>query len=169
MCIYICINYNFFIHSSINAHSGCFHILAVIDSTTINMEVHIFFLITFSFSLSRYPEVELLNHTVALFLIFRGNSIRWRHQFTFPVTMHKSSLFSASLPTLVNFCLFDDGNSDRCEVISHCDSWCLAASFYVPVGHLYVFFGKMYIFKSDFIFCYWVAWVLYILWLLTTY
>ena len=41
-------------------------------------------------------------------------------------------------------------DSDQCEVISHCsfdlyfsnNEWCWA-SFHVPLGHLYVFFGKM--------------------------
>ena len=37
----------------------------------------------------------------------------------FPLTMHKCSLFSTSLPTLIS-CLFDNSNSDRYEVVSHC-------------------------------------------------
>ena len=32
--------------------------------------------------------------------------------------VHKGSLFSTFLPTLVISCLFDDGHSNRCEVIS---------------------------------------------------
>ena len=54
------------------------------------------------------------------------------------------------LPTLVISCLLDNTHSNRWEVIAHCgfdlhfpdDYWCWA-SFYVPVGHLYIFFGKM--------------------------
>ena len=58
--------------------------------------------------------------------------------------------FSTSSPTLVISCHLDNCNSKRCEVVSHCgfdlhfpeDWWCWAA-FHVPVGHLYVFFGKI--------------------------
>ena len=67
-------------------------------------------------------------------------------------TVHKGSLFSTSLTTLVISCLFDNSHSNRCEVITYCgfdlhfrdDKWC-CASFHVSVGHLYVFFGKMFI------------------------
>ena len=51
--------------------------------------------------------------------------------------------FSASSPTLVTCVLFDDGHSDRCEVVSHwgfdlyfLDDLLCWASFHVPVGHL---------------------------------
>ena len=60
------------------------------------------------------------------------------------------SLFSTSLQIFVICGLFDISHSERCEMISHCgfnlhfsdDKW-YQASFYVPVDHLYVFFGKM--------------------------
>ena len=50
-----------------------------------------------------YLEIKLLDHMVALFLIFWETSTlpQWLHQFTLPPTVHKSSLFSASLPTLL--------------------------------------------------------------------
>ena len=70
--------------------------------------------------------------------------------------MYKGSLFSTSSSTFVISVLFDDNRSDRCEVISLCgfnlhfsgDAQHRAA-FHVPVGHLYVFFGKI----SIHIFC----------------
>ena len=37
--------------------------------------------------------------------------------------MHESFLFSASSPTLVICCLFDDILSDRFELVSHCGFW----------------------------------------------
>ena len=46
----------------------------------------------FSFSLYKYPRVELLDHMVVLFLIFWGTTILFSkvlHQFTFPPTVHK--------------------------------------------------------------------------------
>lgn len=40
-------------------------------------------------------------------------------QFTFPPLVHKGSLFSTFLQTLVISCLSDSGHSNRCEVIPH--------------------------------------------------
>ena len=39
------------------------------------------------------------------------------HQFTFPPTKYKGSLFSASSPTLLICCLFYNSHSDKSEVI----------------------------------------------------
>ena len=80
--------------------------------------------------------------------------------------MHTSSLCSTFLPTLVICCLFDGSHSDRCEVIFHCGfdlhfpdyEWCWA-SFHVPVGHPYVFFGKMSI-HSLWLFLNWTVCIL---------
>jgi len=59
--------------------------------------------------------------------------------------------FSTS-STATDSCLFDDIHSNRCEVIAHCgfdlhfpNDYCCWACFLIPVGHLYVFFGKMFI------------------------
>ena len=41
----------FFIHASVDGHLGCFHVLTVVNSAAINIEVHIYFQIVF---LSRY-------------------------------------------------------------------------------------------------------------------
>ena len=48
--------------------------------------------------------------------------------------------------------LFDDGHSDWCEGIAHCgfdlhfsNNQQRGTSFQVPVDHLYVFFGEMFI------------------------
>ena len=74
------------------------------------------------------------------------------------------------------FCLFDN-HSDRCGTMSHGgfdlrfpSYWCWA-SFPVPFGHLYIFFGKMSsdfltIFKSDcLLFCYLVVLILSVFWI----
>ena len=41
----------FFIHASVDGHLGCFHVLTVVNSAAINIEVHIYFQIVV---LSRY-------------------------------------------------------------------------------------------------------------------
>ncbi|XP_077930644.1 pre-mRNA-splicing factor ISY1 homolog isoform X2 [Halichoerus grypus] len=41
----------------------------------------------------------------------------WPHQSTFPLTVHKGSLFSTSLPALVISCLLESSHSERCKII----------------------------------------------------
>ena len=43
---------------------------------------------------------------------------QWLHQFTFPPTADKDSLFPTSLPTFVIHVLFEDSHSDRYEITS---------------------------------------------------
>ena len=69
-----------------------------------------------------YPEVELLNAMVILFLVFWGSAIlssMWLHHFTFPSSMHKGSNFSTFFPTCITssfWTVIVRGN----EVASHC-------------------------------------------------
>ena len=41
-------------------------------------------------------------------------------QFTFPPKVQQASLLSTPSPALIVCGLFDDGHSDRCEIIPHC-------------------------------------------------
>ena len=35
--------HNFFIHSSIDGHLGCFHVLAIVNSAAVNNRIHVSF------------------------------------------------------------------------------------------------------------------------------
>ena len=106
----------------------------------------------FLFSLATYPEVEFLDHIVALFLVFWGTSVSFSTAatLTFPPTVHEGFLFPTSSPTLVICGPFDDTKSAGCEAMSHWgfylhfpdDSLMILASFHVLVGYRYVFFRK---------------------------
>ena len=39
----VCMHHIFFIHSSVDGHLGCFHVLAVVDSAAVNIGVHVSF------------------------------------------------------------------------------------------------------------------------------
>lgn len=64
---------NFFTHLSASDHLSCVHVLAIINATTMDMHVQMwgfFFELVFSFPLAIFLAVELLGHTVILFLCF---------------------------------------------------------------------------------------------------
>ena len=79
------------------------------------------FELVFLFSSDIYPEVEMLDCMVALFLVFWGTSIPFSTvgaPIYIPTTMHNGSLFSTSSSKLVIHRLLDDGHSDSRVVIS---------------------------------------------------
>ena len=81
------------------------------------------YLFELQFSLGTCTIVGLLSYMVVQFLAFYGTSILFSiglYQFTFPPTGKEGSLFSTPSPSFIVCRFFDDGNSDHCEVITHC-------------------------------------------------
>ena len=65
--------HNFFIHSSVDRRLDRFHVLAIVNSATMNNGIHVSFSILFS---SGYmPRSGIAGHMVVLFLVFKGISI----------------------------------------------------------------------------------------------
>ena len=140
--------HKFFIHSSVNGNLGCFYILAIVNSAAVNNGIHV----SLNFGFLR---VYTQDWDCCYSQISKESPYclpQWLYQFTFPPIVQEHSLFSTPSPAFIVCRFFDDGHSDRCEMISHCtfdlhffnneQCW---ASFHVFVSHLYVFFGEMYV------------------------
>ena len=63
----------FFLHSSVDGHLGCFHVLAILNSAAVNVGVHVSFELEFLSFLDVCPGVGLLDHMVTLILSFLRN------------------------------------------------------------------------------------------------
>ena len=111
--------HNFFIHSSVNGHLGCFHVLAVVNTAAVNFAIYVSFSILVS---SEYMLSSGISGSYSSFILsfLRTHcSPLWLCQFAFLPPVQEGSPFSTPFPAFVVCRLFDDGHSDRCEVISH--------------------------------------------------
>ena len=62
--------HNVFIHLSTDEHLGDFYILAIVNNSTMNKEVHIFFFQISVLDFFRCPEVKPLGHIKAEVLYY---------------------------------------------------------------------------------------------------
>ena len=93
--------------------------MAIVNCSSMNIEVHRFFSIGVSGFLGYSPSSGIARSKGSSIFSFPYCFPQWLHQPAFPPTVHWGSLFSAPLPALV--CgIVNDGHSDRCEVVSHC-------------------------------------------------
>ena len=142
--------YIFFIHSPIDGCLGFLRLMAIVSRASVNIRVHVSFWIIVSIFLSYRPRSGISGWGSGSISTFLENlHVIFHSGCTSLHPRQQCALIPTSLPTLVICCLFDDGHSDRCEVIFH---WgfdlhfpIFVHLFHVPIGHMFVFFGKMYV------------------------
>ena len=60
--------HNFFIHSSVDGHLHCFHVLVIINSAALSNGIHVS--LSVLVSLEYMPRSGIAGHMVVLFLVF---------------------------------------------------------------------------------------------------
>ena len=174
--LYICTYHIFLIRSSISRHLDCFCILPIVNSIAVNWSTFISELL-FSFSSDKYPEVELLDHMIVLFLVFWETFILFSIAAVpvyIPANIVQGFHFIHILTNqylIIIFCVF------LVIIIAEVKWYIIVALifislivkdvrhfFLVPIAQLCVFFGKISVqilcqFLNQII-SYWVVWVL---------
>ena len=142
--------------------------------------IYTFFELVVLFSLDKYPEVELLDHIVVQFLFFEEPPYCFPPIYA-PVSNVLEFPFLQNLVNFVTCRRFADSHFNRYDAISFwfwfAFLWWLVLRsifFYVPVAHLYIFFGKMstevfyaYLIGLFAFMIYWVVRSVYTVWILT--
>ena len=94
---------NFFIHSSVDGHLGCFQVLAIVNSAAMNNGIHVSFSILVS---SGYMPRNGIARSCSSFIPSFPKEPPyclplWLCQFTFPQTVQEHSRFSTPSPAFI--------------------------------------------------------------------
>ena len=114
------VSHIFFIHSSVDGHLRCFHVLTIVNSAAEHRGVCIFSNCSFVQIYAQGWSCQII--WKLYFQLFEKPpycSSKWLSQFIFPPTVQEDSLFFTPSPAFVICRAFNDGHSDwlRCYLM----------------------------------------------------
>lgn len=113
----------YFIHLPVCGHLTCVHLLDILNSVTVNMDVWVMCESLLSPLLCLYPEADNTNHIAFLCLIFWG-LIVWFPTVTTPFYMPMNNIqvfhfLHIPINTYCIFCFLDNTHPNRWEIVSN--------------------------------------------------
>ena len=119
--VVVCMYHIFFTHSSVSGHLNCFYVLAIVNSAALGCMC----IFELWFCLDLCPGVGLLDHMVALVLVFWGISMLFSIVVVSVYIPTDCVGGYPFLPTLSSICylwLFNDGHSNQWSSL-HLTGW----------------------------------------------
>ena len=105
----------FFVHSSVDGHLGCPHVLAIVNSAAVNTGVHVSFSVMVFSEYMPYSGVS--GSYGGLFQVFKGTSILFS---TMAVSIYMPFSPHPLQHAFIVCRFFNGGHSDWCKGSPHC-------------------------------------------------